>query len=105
MRGRKLPDQKEHKADNAQNEQQQDKVRSEPVFLLALVQHYLKAADAERKKTNAPVVNAAFAALDVRRILDEQGDHRDRRDAHRNVDVEQPAPAIAVSDPAAQDGA
>ena len=42
------------------------------------------------------------AALDVGRIEDVSLRHQHRGDAHRNVDVEDPAPRVAVGEPAAE---
>ena len=49
--------------------QNKDEVRGEPVFFLAFIQHDLQRADAQREIADAPVVNAAFSALDVWRIV------------------------------------
>ena len=51
---------------------------------------------------DAPVVDLLHFALQVRRIEDEQLGHDDRRDADRDIDVEHPAPAVAVGQPAAE---
>src|SRR6185437_11848016 len=104
LRG-KLPHQEKYKSDNAQDEQQEDEVRTKPVLLLAFVQHHLQAADAQRKITNAPVINPTLAAFDVWRILNEQHHHGHGRYADWNVDIEQPSPGVAVSNPAAQNRA
>src|SRR5262249_26353390 len=85
--------------------QDDDEARGEPVFFLSFVEHDLQAADAEGEQADAPVVDGAGAALDVRRIEDKDRSKKDRQDANRHVDVEDPAPAVAVSKPAAEDGA
>ena len=43
--------------------------------------------------------------MHVGRIGDEHGDHDQAGDAHRQVDVEDPAPGISVGDPSAHGGA
>ena len=76
--------------------------RREPVVLLSLVEHDLQRADADDEHADAPVVDLLRFAPQVRRIEDEQLRHDDRRDADRQVDVEHPAPAVAVGQPAAE---
>src|SRR5882724_1173089 len=94
--------QKEHEPDRTENAQNKDEVRSEPVVFLAFIEHDLERADAQREVTDAPVINAAFTTLDVRRIVNEQHRHDDGRDPDRNVDVEKPAPGVTFGDPAAE---
>ena len=77
-------------------------LRREPVLLLALVEHELQRADADRQHADAPVVDRRDSLPQVRRIEDEQLRHDERRDADRNVDVEDPAPAVVVGQPAAE---
>src|SRR6266700_2057875 len=100
VRGQFSQDEKQQTA-NSQDTQNQNKVGSEPIFFLAFIEQDLKRADAQGEQADAPVVDAAFAALDVRRIKNEESRHHYGGDTNRNVDVEQPAPAIAVRDPAA----
>jgi len=73
--GDKFADQEEHESDDAENAQNKNEVRREPVFFLAFIQHDLQRANAQRKIADAPVVHAAFSALDVWRIVNEQHGH------------------------------
>src|SRR6185437_859724 len=101
----KFANHEQHQADHTKDEQDENKVRAEPVFLLSFVEQHLQATDAESEKPYSPVINSAFTSFDVRRILNEHHDHGDCGNTDRNVDVKQPAPGVAVSDPAAQDWA
>src|SRR5436305_11931729 len=101
MAGDEFTHDEEHESDDAENGQRKDKVRAEPVFFLAFVEHDLQRADAQREVADAPVINAAFSALDVWRIVNEQQGHNHSRDPDRNVDIKKPAPAITFGDPAA----
>jgi len=65
----------------------------------------LQAANAEREEADAPSVDARGGALDVRRIEDEAAHHEERENAHRKIEVKNPAPGIVVGDPAAKSGA
>ena len=104
MGGHEFSRDEEHESDDAENRQNENEVRAEPVFFLAFIEQDLQRANAEREIADAPVVHAAFSALDVWRIVNEQHGHDDGRDPDRNVDIEKPAPGITVSDPAAEHG-
>src|SRR5579872_6813090 len=91
----------QRQSDSGHDGQNQDEMRAEPVVLLALIEHDLQRADSDGQKTDAPVVHAAGLALDIGGIEDEQFGHDQAGDAYRQVDVEDPAPAVTVGNPAA----
>ena len=77
-------------------------VRSEPIVLLAFVEHYLQCADPNREHSDAPTIDSAGNAANIRRIENETPHHEDGEHAHRDVDVEHPAPTVGFREPAAQ---
>ncbi len=104
MFGRELADDEAGDTDDREHGQDHDEVRAEPVVLLALVEHDLQAANADRQQADAPVVDAALCSVaKIRRIEDEHFGQDERDDADGDVDVEDPAPAVVVGEPAAGD--
>ena len=95
-------DDERHERHRAQNRQRRDQTRGEPVVFLTLVEHELEGADPDREHADAPVVDAPRRLPDVGRVEDEHPRHDERRDPDRNVDVEDPSPAVVVGQPAAQ---
>ena len=90
--------------DDRQHREGHDEVRAEPVILLPFVEHDLQAADADDQQADSPVVDASFFAMpQVGRIPDENLRQDDGDDADGNIDVEDPAPAVIVGEPAAGD--
>ena len=77
-------------------------VGGEPVLALAGIEQHLQRADAQREKADAPQINPAAGALHVRRIEHKTVHQEERQHAHWQVEVEDPAPAVVVSDPSAQ---
>src|SRR5271166_2179240 len=76
---------------------------AEPVLGLALVEHNLQHAKPESEKADPPKINATGLMLaDVGRVMHEGADHHDRDSAHRQVEIEDPAPAVVVGNPAAE---
>ena len=92
----------ECKANDGDYGQRRNPVRSEPVGLLPAVKHHLKRADTHRQHSDAPGIHLRRAAADVGRVEQEKLGHDDGSDADRDVDVEDPAPGIAVRKPAAE---
>ncbi len=79
---------------------------AEPVVFLPLVEDDLQAAGPEDQEAEADVVEGTdLGVFDVRRIVDEAGDHQHRQQTHGNIDVEGVAPTESVREPAAQRGA
>ena len=91
------------KAHHGQQGQRRDPVGPEPVLLLAFVEHHLQGSNAHRQHADAPVVHALRGSADVVRVEDKKPGHNDGRHTDRDVDVEDPAPTVAVRQPAAQD--
>ena len=89
---------------NRDHDQREDEGRRQPVFFLSLVEHDLQGGDADREQAQAPIVDAAGAAHEIRRIEDVPLRHHEREHADWNVDVEHPAPRIVVGEPAAEHG-
>ena len=85
-----------------------DEVRAEPVVFLAFIEQHLQCADKDHQQAQSPVVDA-FALLaagrEVRWVFDEALGEEEREDADGDVQEEEPAPACAVDDPAADGGA
>ena len=100
-----------NKTDDAGDEEdgeEADEVGSEPVVLLALVEHDLHAAHGDGEEGEAEVVHVAqlgWIGLDPRRIFDKTRDQNERQDADGDVDEEDPAPGVVVGNPAAESGA
>ena len=105
MVGAELAKNKQRKACARQNRQRDNEMRRKPVVFLALVQHDLQRANADRQQPNAPIVDLGTAALDVRRIEDQKIGKDEGQNANGNIDVKNPAPTVAISEPAAYDGA
>ena len=106
MLGGELADDEAGNTDGREHGQDHDEVRAEPVILLALVEHHLQAANADRQQADAPVVDAAlYPVAKIRRIEDENFGEDQRDDADGDVDVEDPAPAVVVGEPSAGDRA
>ena len=85
-------------------------VRGEPIDFLAFVENDLQGADAEGDEAEADVIDAdallaVRSLLQVGRIFDEPVGEIQRNNADGDVDVENPAPAEIVGDPAAEGGA
>src|SRR4051812_14149957 len=97
MTGHELTYDKEQESDHADDAQRKNEMRREPVIFLAFIEHDLERANAQREIADAPVVNAAFSALNVWRIVNEHGGHDHGNYSDRDVDIEEPAPAITVS--------
>src|SRR5277367_444743 len=106
-----LPDDQRHDRGERDRRENRDEVRCKPVILLTLVEHHLQAADAERNQAYSNVVDtvpATAAALllhplfKIRRILDEMIGEQQRDNSDRNVDIEDPAPAVVICNPTSQ---
>ncbi len=98
-----IPD-KSAQAHHREHRQGHDEVRREPVLLLSFVQHDLQRTDPHRQQTDAVVIHCFGFARDVWRIKDVGTHHKGRHHADGQIDVEQPAPGIAIGDPSAQHG-
>ena len=105
MLRRPLVDDQDDQRNSGNDRQRENRPIGEPVGFLPLVEDVLQRADADHQHADAPVVDPLRLAAQVRRIEDEQLRHDDRRNADREVDVEDPAPAVAVGQPSADDGA
>ena len=77
----------------------------EPIFFLAFVEDDLQAGRSDGEHADAPVIDFCRCALDVGRIEDEHARHDDGGEADGHIDVENPAPTVAVGEPAAEHGA
>jgi len=79
---------------------------TEPVRLLAFVEDELEGAEPKGHEGESEVVDGAGEfASDVRRVFDEGGGKEKGEDADGEVDVEDPAPGVAVGDPTTEGGA
>ncbi len=76
-------------------------MRGEPVFLLAFVEHDLQSADPNYQQPHAPIIHAAGTPLDICRIEDERVRHQECDDPDRNIDIEDPPPAVTIRKPTA----
>jgi methylmalonyl-CoA epimerase len=94
--------------DGGENGGSDDKAGAEPVIFLALVEHDLEGADEDDEQAESPVVDAFAALTDfchVGRVFDEALGEDERKDADRDIEEEEPAPACVVDDPATDGGA
>src|SRR5579884_1989021 len=105
MRGHQLADDEAGDHDDRDQRESDDETGPEPVVFLAFVEQHLKRADADRKHADAPIIDFARAPLDPRRVEDKGAGHQNRHDTDRDIDVEDPAPAIRLRQPAAEHGA
>src|SRR5260370_2108585 len=102
---KRFPSQQGNKAHDGDDNQGGNKVRSEPVIFLSLVQNDLQGAHAqgqERKSNEVEAGELLPQAGYVRWIFDKLIDQYERQNAHRNVDVENPAPRVVVCNPPSQ---
>ena len=102
-----FPDDQGNEADAGNDGKRKNEMRPEPVVLLPLVEHHLQRAHAEGEQSHADIVDLyprARRALHPGRVFDQAKNQKQRQDAHRQVDEENPAPGIVVRDPAAQGG-
>src|SRR5690242_11533549 len=76
-------------------------MRTEPVFFLAFVQHHLQRPHTYYEQPDTPVVNAGALSPQVRRIENKRLSQEDRKHSNRHIDIEDPAPAVIVSEPPA----
>ena len=75
----------------------------EPAGVLAAVHHHFEAAEAQRDQRKADEVHAALFLVPLPgRVLDHDGDDKNRDRADRHVDEKNPAPARLVGDVAAE---
>ena len=105
---REFPDQGRHQPDQRQSGAGNDEVRFKPVLALPLIQNYLQESQAHTQQAQPNEVDPdsrlkPFAHEEGRVKNQEesknQGDH-----SHRNVDEENPSPAITVGEPTTQGG-
>src|SRR5579862_268276 len=83
----------------------QDEVRLEPIVALSFVENDLQRSETDRHQTKAYVVDMSFVELtapEVRRIFDEARREKNRKDAYRNVNEENPSPGEVVRNPSAE---
>src|SRR6185503_2826726 len=76
---------------------------SKPVFLLPFVEHDLQSSHANDQQADSPIVNSGSLAPQVGRIKDECLGEKNRDDPDRNIDIEDPPPAVVVRQPTAGD--
>ena len=73
----------------------------EPLHLLAAIQHQLEGADGQAQIREPHDIEAHLAGFG---FADAQPDTGERQQTERQVDIEHPAPAVPLSEPAAQRG-
>src|SRR5512141_518077 len=102
-----LPEDDKDQGHGGDDGQSQDKVRLEPVFALSFVEDHLQGSEAERDQAESDVVDFGFtqlAALEIGRILNKSLRQQEGKNANRDIDEENPAPAEVVGDPASERG-
>src|SRR5579859_363647 len=102
---RPLPKNNEDQRRNADDRENQDEMRLEPILALSLIENYLESSKSQGYKAEANVIDVGFAqlpALQIGRVLDEARGEQDGENAYRNVDEEDPTPGKVVGDPSAQ---
>ena len=101
--GRQLPDHERHEPGRRDERAPPHPRRREPVHLLPLVQHHLQRPRNSDHAAESQVVDAALAAgLMYGGSSMKAWTISMATSAHRQVDVEDPAPRVVVGDPAAQ---
>jgi hypothetical protein len=96
-------DQEEVEGDAGNRRRYPDFGRVEPVFQLAAVKHQLQGADRHAQSGEAEQIEGFAAGAEG--VADEDGDAQRRDKAERQVDIEDPAPAVVLGQPAADDRA
>src|SRR2546421_5503606 len=101
-----LPENSGDDSEKHEHKKDANETGREPILALALIQDDLHASEAEADETDANVIDAKAAldacALHVRRIADQDRGQQERNDAHRDIDIENPAPRKIIGDPAAE---
>ncbi|MNM80877.1 hypothetical protein D3C81_928590 [compost metagenome] len=97
-----FPDHEERQGHHRNHRADHDEAGFEPVGIVALVEHDLQSPDADDQRDQTDVIHR-LAAGDHRALFHLLGDHPCREQADRHVDEENPRPAVAVGDPAAED--
>src|SRR5581483_4781011 len=100
--GHEFADGEREEADDGEDHESDDEARAEPIVFLTFVEHDLQRTHADDEEADAPVVDDIGGAPDVRRIEDEPLRHQRGEQTDRQVDVEDPAPTVAVGDPTAE---
>src|SRR5712672_3101470 len=102
MLGSEFTNDKSDQRADSKNAQNADEVRAEPVQLLPFVQHNLQTGNAERQVAHAPEIYFGCRAFDVARIEDKYAGQKHCQNSDRNIDVEDPSPAVAVGKPSSE---
>ncbi|MNC31147.1 hypothetical protein D3C75_794600 [compost metagenome] len=97
-----FPDHEERQGHHRNHRADHDEAGFEPVGIVALVEHDLQRPDTDDQRDQTDVIHR-LAAGDHRALFHLLGDHPCREQADRHVDEENPRPAVAVGDPAAED--
>src|SRR5205807_10446923 len=79
-----------------------DKVRAEPVVLLASVKHHLERGDSYGKQSHAPIIDGGRGAANVWWVEDIIPHEKQSEDADRQINEENPPPGMIRSKPAAK---
>jgi hypothetical protein len=100
-----FPDDQGNEADRCENRQGQNEMRPKPVVFLAFVEHHLQCSYSERQERHANIIYLhcrTRQALNPRRIFVKAKDQEECQNSDRQIDEENPPPAVVVSDPASQ---
>src|SRR5581483_2646654 len=77
-------------------------MRAEPIFFLPFVEHDLQGTHPDNQQADSPVVDPCPLAAKIRWIEYESLGEEYGNSADRHIDVENPAPAVIVGEPAAE---
>ena len=99
-----LPDHRRGQRNQRQAGEERDEVRTEPVEFLPLVENDLQRSQARRDEAETGPVHGEPSSLrlhllHIGRIPEHDARQEHTDDADRNVDVEDPAPGVIISDP------
>ncbi len=101
---RQLAPDEQNRGDRRDDGERRDELRVEPVEAFAALQHPLQGADRQGQQRDAAQVDGLGPHLEFG-IADVPEDQKRRQDPEWHIDVEDPRPAVAVDDVAAERGA
>ena len=104
MSSLKLANEQSTETNDREGGEDHDEMRTEPVLLLAFIQHDLQRPHTNYEQADSPVVDAGTLSPQVRWVVDECLRQQNSQNADWNIDVEDPAPTVVIGEPTAEDG-
>ena len=104
---RDLAENEGNQRDHGNSEADENRIRREPVILLALVENILQESNSDDDKSDAHIVDAEVGfdhVPEICGVADNSRRERKRKNANRHVDKEDPVPTEIVSDVSSERG-